>query len=461
MGHMPITARHHHGAETRCGRVGTSQRRSRLESLMVASRGVQYATSPDGTSIGFQRFGDGPPVLRTPALMGALRLNEVVDSRANDASAALPGRSIVRYDRRGTGYSDRSVTDFSMEAAMGDLGSVMDAVSPEPVVIGATWDHGPVAMRYAAQFPQRVSHLILETTFIRGVDLLSTTSTRFAVSILHEDWDYFLRVIARVEVSLDRPQSDMFEAIAREEMSHHVMRSWFTAIRDYDATEWLDAIKAPTLIVQRTRTSIDEPAHGYLRELAARIPGATLVRGDGAKRREAIAEFIGVSVRSERPGPFRTVMFADLVASTAHTERVGDEEAQRTLETHDAVVRKALSSHEGIEVKHTGDGIMAAFDSAADAVRAATAILSRLGRESVSVRIGLNAGEPIVRDGDLHGTSVNLAARVCDAAESGQALATGVVRDLTAGKGVRWQSGHTIELKGFEHLVTVFVLESS
>jgi len=428
---------------------------------MVTLEGVQYAMSPDGTSIGFQKFGDGLPVLRTPALMGALRLNDVVDSRANDASAALPGRSIVRYDRRGIGYSDRSVTDFSMEAAMGDLGAVVDAVSSEPVAIGATWDHGPVALRYAAEYPQRVSHLILETTFIRGVDLLTTTSTRFVDAILREDWDYFLRVISRVEVSLDRPQSDMFEAIAREEMSHDVMKSWFTAIGAYDATEWLDAITAPTLIVQRTRTSIDERAYGPLRELAARIPGATLVRGDGAKRRAAIAEFLGVSVRSEEVGAFRTVMFTDLVSSTALTEQFGDDAAQRTLETHDAVVRRALASHEGIEVKHTGDGIMAAFHSAANAVSAASEILGRLRSESVNVRIGLNAGEPIARDGDLYGTAVNLAARVCDAAEPGQALATGVVRDLTAGKGVGWGSDHVIEPKGFEESVTVFVLESS
>ena len=428
---------------------------------MGASRGVQYATSPDGVSIGYQWFGDGLPLIRTPALMGALRLNEVVDSRANSASAALPGRSIVRYDRRGTGYSDRSVTDFSMEAAMGDLGAVVDAVSSEPAAIGATWDHGPVALRYAAEFPERVSHLILETTFGRGTDLLGATSTRFVGAILEEDWDYFLRVIARVEVSLDRPQSDMFESIAREEMSHSAMKAWFSAIAEYDATEWLESITAPTLIVQRTRTSVDEPAHGPLRMLAARIPGATLVRADGADRRAAIAEFLGVSVQNEQSGPFRTVMFTDLVSSTAITQRIGDDEAQRTLETHDAVVRKALASNDGIEVKHTGDGIMAAFQSAANAAGAATVILARLRSESVHVRIGLNAGEPVARDGDLYGTAVNLAARVCDAAESGQALATGVVRDLTAGKGIKWTSGHTIEPKGFEQPVTVFVLESS
>lgn len=153
-------------------------------------------------------------------------------------------------------------------------------------------------------------------------------------------------------------------------------------------------------------------------------------------------------------------MFTDLVSSTALTEQQGDEAAQRILEIHDEVVRRALESNGGVEVKHTGDGIMAAFESAVDAARCAGIVLDRLRRESVAVRVGLNAGEPVSRDGDLYGISVNLAARVCDAAEAGQALATAVVRDLTAGKGIRWGSGHTISPRGFDHPVSVFILES-
>lgn len=426
---------------------------------MVGITGVQYALSADGTSIGYQRFGEGPPVVRTPTLMSALRLIAIVDQRSADASAALPGRSVVRYDRRGTGYSDRAVQDFSMDAAMSDLDAVVASVSDGPVAIGATWDHGPVAMRFAAEHPDRVSHLILETTFARGADLLNTTSTKFVVGVLTEDWDHFLRVISRVEVNLDRPESDLFESIAREEMSHEVMRGWFAAIADYDATDYLAAITTPTLIVQRSRTSVDVPAHGPLRELAARIPGATLVRGDGDRRRSAMIEFLGASDQPATPGAFRTVMFTDLVSSTALTQQIGDDLAQQTVDAHDSVVRGALAQHNGVEVKHTGDGIMAAFGSASDAARAAAEIVEGLATANVMARVGLNAGEPLERDGDLFGTMVQLAARVCDAAASGEALATQVVRDLTAGKGIEWTNERSIKPKGFDSAVTVFALK--
>jgi class 3 adenylate cyclase len=420
--------------------------------------GIKYALSSDGTSIGYLRYGDGPPFVRTPALMGALRLIDTVDRRSMNPAMVSTGRSVVRYDRRGTGYSDRDVRDFSMEAAIADLGAVVDAVSTEPVAIGATWDHGPVAMRYAAENPDRVSHLVLETTFARGKDLLETTSTKFVDRVLTDDWDYFLKVIARVEVNLDRPQSDRWEEIAREEMSHEVMRAWWDSIFDYDATDWLGSISTPTLIVQRSRNSVDRQALAPLRELAAKVPNATLVRGDGAERHEAITKFLGSSVPVGTLGAFRTVMFTDLVSSTSMTQRVGDVVAQQTLEVHDAAVRDALEHHNGVEIKHTGDGIMASFLSAADAARAAETIMTALDVADVQARIGLNAGEPLQREGDLFGTVVQLAARLCDAAGTGETLATQFIRDLTAGKDIRWNEGQILELKGFEQPIHVYAL---
>ena len=151
-------------------------------------------------------------------------------------------------------------------------------------------------------------------------------------------------------------------------------------------------------------------------------------------------------------------MFTDLVASTALTQRVGDDAAQEVVEAHDAAVRQALAANRGVEIKHTGDGIMAAFDSATDAAHAAGQISSALTNQEVGVRVGLNAGEPIERDGDLFGTAVQLTARVCDSASQGQVLATQVVRDLTAGKGLNWSAAPAIEAKGFDEPIPVFSL---
>jgi class 3 adenylate cyclase len=190
------------------------------------------------------------------------------------------------------------------------------------------------------------------------------------------------------------------------------------------------------------------------------IPNASLVRCDTEGDVTALARmFIDVGTGDETHGVFRTIMFTDLVSSTAITQRVGDDAAQRIVEAHDDAVRAALTEHKGVEIKHTGDGIMAAFDSAADAARAARQLVTRLRGEGVGVRVGLNAGEPIERDGDLFGTAVQLTARVCDAAAEGQLLATQVVRALTEGKGLGWLEAPAFDAKGFDEPISVFSLD--
>ena len=101
---------------------------------------------------------------------------------------------------------------------------------------------------------------------------------------------------------------------------------------------------------------------------------------------------------------------------------------------------------------------MAGFESAVKATRAARHIANSLHEQDIGVRIGLNAGEPIAQDGDLFGTSVQLAARVCDRAQRGQVLATGVVRELTAGKDVTWHPEGEFEPKGFDRPVAIYAL---
>ena len=143
--------------------------------------------------------------------------------------------------------------------------------------------------------------------------------------------------------------------------------------------------------------------------------------------------------------------------STTLTQQLGDAKAQDVLRTHNSIVRDALTAHSGTEIKHTGDGIMASFTSASTALEAAVAIQKGLADHnegnpdtSLRVRIGLNAGEPVAEDGDLFGTAVQLAARVCDKAEPGQVLVSNVVQELAAGKGFDFDDQGEATLKGFE-----------
>ena len=135
-------------------------------------------------------------------------------------------------------------------------------------------------------------------------------------------------------------------------------------------------------------------------------------------------------------GGFRAVMFTDIVGSTALTARIGDASALELVRVHDALVRRGLEGYGGREVKHTGDGIMASFDVAANSVRAAADIQQRFSAynadasETLSVRIGINAGEPVVDHNDLFGATVQLAARLCSEAEANGVVVSGLVRGL-------------------------------
>ena len=153
----------------------------------------------------------------------------------------------------------------------------------------------------------------------------------------------------------------------------------------------------------------------------------------------------------------RTVLFTDIVGSTEMCSRHGDDAAILMLGVHDSIVRSAVGANSGREVKHTGDGIMAAFNSAAGAVRSACRIVGELRDHNASgpdypveVRIGISAGEPVEQAADLFGSTVQLAARLCAQAEPGQVLVSQVVADLCIGKNLRFYDAGHCELKGFD-----------
>ena len=174
--------------------------------------------------------------------------------------------------------------------------------------------------------------------------------------------------------------------------------------------------------------------------------GAVLIPGGAADARD--------------PG-IRTILFTDVVGSTPMTQSVGDDAMMVLLQVHDAVVRNALTALGGREVKHTGDGIMASFVSAAAAVRCATQIQGELAKHekeghsegSIKVRIGAAAGEPVEHHDDLFGSTVQLAARLCSHALPEQILVSNAIAELCLGKGFSFQDVGEVALKGFDRPV--------
>lgn len=155
----------------------------------------------------------------------------------------------------------------------------------------------------------------------------------------------------------------------------------------------------------------------------------------------------------------RTVLFTDIVGSTDMTQQLGDEASFQLVSVHDSIVRGAVWANSGREVKHTGDGIMAAFTSAANAVRCGMHVIQEVAAHRSSahpplrLRIGIAAGEPIEHANDLFGTTVQLAARLCSHAEPQQILVSNAVAELCAGKMLPMRQIGALTLKGFDHPV--------
>jgi class 3 adenylate cyclase len=173
--------------------------------------------------------------------------------------------------------------------------------------------------------------------------------------------------------------------------------------------------------------------------------GAVLMPGSGSDARD--------------PG-IRTILFTDIVESTTLTQTLGDEAALALFDVHNTVVRNALTDQGGREVKHTGDGIMASFVSAAAAVRCAAQIQRDLAKHAdnqrdqpVKVRIGAAAGEPVEQHHDLFGYTVQLAARLCSHASPEQILVSNAIAELCLGKGFSFQDVGEVVLKGFDRPV--------
>lgn len=157
----------------------------------------------------------------------------------------------------------------------------------------------------------------------------------------------------------------------------------------------------------------------------------------------------------------RAIMFTDIVDSTGMTARLGDARAVEMVRTHDSIVRRSLRETGGREVKHTGDGLMASFsdvDSAANCARAVQRAIDAFNRESsetLRVRIGIHAGEPVQDSNDLFGSTVQRAARLCKAAAPSAIFISEEVRGaLSSDTNVRPLG--RMALKGFPEPVALY-----
>jgi len=434
---------------------------------------IRFCTTSDGVRIAYATVGEGPPLVYVCGWPGHLELEWQKPFVRDFIEALAQGSTLIRYDMRGSGLSDRDVSDLALDGLTRDIEAVVDQLALKRfALLGFGVLAGPVAITYAAAHPERVAQLILYSAYLRG-DKLATPKIQQTI-IDYAGTFGFPQFNVVDHPNVDIEQQRYFRDLDKVAASPGTQAALLKTMFSVDVSDLLDHLTMPALIMHGR----GDPLIGFElgRELAARLPRAKFVPFEGGPgpiwvhRNVLIPEiqrFIGVRVVAPQPvsvpsaAPV-TILFTDMEGSTTLTQRLGDAKAQEVLRSHNRIVRDALKAHSGSEIKHTGDGIMASFASASRALECAIAMQrafaahNESAEQPIRVRIGLNAGEPVAEEEDLFGTAVQLAARICAQAEPGEILAPIVVRELAAGKGFLLADRGDVALRGFEDPVRLY-----
>ena len=433
---------------------------------------VRYATAKDGVSIAYTLLGEGDPVVLAANIWGDIELasgrvyGPIIDSLLQN------NFRVVVYDSRGTGASERDVADLSQAARLTDLEAVADRLELERFALFSVIHGCVTAVGYAAKHPGRVTHLVLESPYPRGIDYYARAPALRAIKALSEmaedNWEFFTLTVTNWLMNFqDTEAAAELAATYRKTMNASDYLRMISGFEQSDITGLLARVRTPTLVIQdATSPFVLFSQFALVREVVAGIEGAQLT---SVRNRDEMGNGIVGFLRghkgaiaakdSGRSRPVRTVLFTDLVGHTEMMSRLGDERGRAVLREHETITRNVLKQHGGTEVKTMGDGFMASFGSVTKAVECAVALQRAFaGREGepLSIRVGLNAGEPIEEDGDLFGATVILASRIAAKAEGGEILVADTVRGLCAGKGFLFSDRGEFVAKGIEEPVRVY-----
>lgn len=432
---------------------------------------IRYARNGE-IALGYSVFGDGPLDLVYVPVFGGLET--MSESRPY---AAFLGRlssfaRVIVVDRRGQGVSDRySPTDLpALEDLVDDLVAVLDDAGSERAVLFGYSDSGAQCAMCAATYPDRVLGLVLYAVAARG-----TQAPDYPWQWSEMEWEEYLAG-ATGWGTLDYASESM-PLFAPSYVGNAEQLAWWArqmrvatspgaqlaqelVFRDTDIRDLLPAIGVPTLVMHRTDDQVEPVGAG--RYVADRIPGAHFVEleggdhwpwaGDQSALVEEVQRFARSVIEDHDAVTSRvlaSVLFTDIVDSTAQAAALGDRRWRELRELHDRIVRNQLARNRGREIKTMGDGFLATFDGPARAVRCALAICEAERAVGVDVRAGLHTGEvELESGGDIAGLAVAIGARVGALAGAGEVLVSSTVKDLVVGSGLIFDDRGEHELKG-------------
>ena len=431
---------------------------------------IRYCKTSDDVSIAYATLGEGPPIVFSTRAWGDIHtFTTVAEFRPYCDALVQRGWQAIFYDGRGTGSSQRDAADFGLDARVRDLEAVIDAAGWDRFALCGNHSGGPAAIVYAAQHPERVSHLVLANTFAHGADYQeSAPSLRVARDMRHiaeDQWEFYTLALANALTAFsDIETARRLAATIRAGVSP---RDWVAdrdAFRQIDVMDMLSSIAVPTLVIHN-RGDIIGDFSALTPKLASRIPGARFVATDDGPR--TIDEFLRESAESqsatkgELSSGTAVILFADVADSTALTERLGDAAFRDKARELDEALRRAITSNGGtaIDGKLLGDGVLATFGAAREAIACAAAIHAAGSHAGLPLHVGIHAGDVIREANNVYGGAVNIAARVAGEAAAGETLVSGTVRDLArTSAGVSFDDRGERELKGVGEPVRIWAV---
>ena len=430
---------------------------------------TRYARSADGTFIAYQVFGSGPDLLVAwPWISHVELLWEIDEPRAWLSSLSRSAR-VISMDQRGIGLSDRLTQVIDLETRVDDVRAVLDATGSDRCVLyGQGLDGGAICAMFAATYPERVAGLMFWGAQVSGLPdaeypwAPSPAENEAFRELITERWgDEELVGPLLVDAGIPSHAEDPQARAQWARLMRHAASRGDALVHErmYEETDFrsiLPSIHVPVVILQP-----EDEQMVAAEWMASRISGAKVIRLPASpdyppeyshpeRNLQETRSFLD-SVQEQEADFDRvlaTVLFTDIVDSTATAAELGDRRWREVVERHHAIVRGALGRYRGLEIDTAGDGFFATFDGPARAVRCAQHISSAVRSLGVEVRAGVHTGECQTIDRKVGGLGVVIGARVGSKANAGEVLVSQTVKDLTVGSGLSFDDAGVHELKG-------------
>jgi class 3 adenylate cyclase len=424
-------------------------------------------------SIAYQVFGEGDvDLIYLSGIGDCIDVRWEWPSYASFLRRLAAHARVIMFDQRGSGASDdpSGVALPHWERWVDDAQVVLDAVDSERVVVFGGSSTGPTAILYAVTQPSRARGLILLNTggLLRSGEPGESGYSEAAIRFVHQTWgteeiaEFGFPDAARDPAFRRWKAKCQRLALNPREASIAIHLDQVADVR-----QAVGSVRVPTLVMHREgymRLPIEQS-----RRMAEQIPGARFVvlpGNDAALYTEPMAEGLdhveeflkGLQEPVEPDRALAAILFTDIVGSTEKAPALGDREWRNLLETHDAVAKTVVEQHRGRLVKMTGDGVLATFDGPGRAIQCAIALGDALRPLGLQIRVGLHTGEIEVRDTDIAGIGVHIAARVLDSASPGEVLVSAAVPMLVAGSGIAFEDRGEYELKGVSDVWRLFAV---